>query len=240
MNQPDKRHRHTLIYRQGVEHWRAQGNLTREGGNLCALLFNYLAIAVRLSDESERPTDWLAGCGIAPVLTRALDLTETMHCRGDEQRPAGKPFASTYDLLVFAHMAWAINDWALGERAVQVARHPAITRRTSPFWLEYSRAVTALINGKSYRAKSLQTQGMETYWNDYLTLYAALAQNKPLDEPLMRVAAQFAKRNADKRLRRDARAIEGTGNDPVNWDFRQDTLLAYARRSAPLQFEGRP
>ena len=89
----------------------------------------------------------------------------------------------------------------------------------------------ALLRGQEFHARELKLGGLEKHWIAYVHLIEAACNGDSLDPPLAEIDTLFARRNKDKRII-DWYQIEGSGVQPVKWDFRRHSLLNYINRAS--------
>lgn len=98
-----------------------------------------------------------------------------------------------------------------------------------PVWVEYAKAVSALVDGREYRAPAnLKVTGWLATFVPYLHLAETLSAGGDPGAQLKAVDAAFEKRNRSKNMF-DPGGVDGDGQLPVTWDLRKRALLAAAR-----------
>lgn len=228
----EKRLNYIDIYRQGRDHWRAKGDRIREASSLEALLLNMLAIAVGKFPSADAASDWLGRQELKDHLLQHLDLLEGLVRDLQNDKISASSIGGNYSTLALSAFAWAIGEYEIGERYVRAMADARLLKLSTPFWREYQRAVESLMDNNPYSANELKTRGLETYWRAYLELIERLTDGQDTAHAISVVDEAFARRNADKRIRTDGDEIEGSGMQPVLWDFRRDGLLAYSQAFA--------
>ena len=61
----------------------------------------------------------------------------------------------------------------------------------------------------------------------YLRLIEVECNGRNVDHAVAEIEKQFWLRNSDKTIKDDGYQIEGSGDCPVKWDFRRQSLLNY-------------
>ncbi|QDU14180.1 hypothetical protein CA11_19840 [Gimesia maris] len=222
-----KRYEFIEVYRQGAENWQSKGNLVRETQCLSSLLMNYLAIAVEKYDDNDEAKAWLITQEALPTLERYAQAMQLLVAKVDSGEVPASTIAGNYPHLVFTHLAWALGEFALGERFSGIASRSDVLELSTPFWQEFSRAVDTLVSGHQYTVGNLAIKGQEKYWRTYLQLIEVATNGQELSTAIAEIDDAFARRNLDKTIKGDAHEIEGSGGHPVQWDFRRDGLLNY-------------
>ncbi len=225
-----KRHEFIEVYRQGVEDWRSKGNLIREMKSLSSLLMNYLAITVVECRNSAEAISWCSKHGLSYTLERYTEVMQLLACKADSGEVPVSTIAGNYPLLVFTHVAWAIDSNDLGENLASLASRKDVSELSTPFWQEYSKGVDSLIRGHQYTVGELELVGQELYWVTYLHLIESASKKQDISSSVAAVDDAFLRRNSDKKIKDDAHEIEGAGAHPTTWDFRRDGLLKYIQR----------
>ncbi len=203
--------------------WKAKGDvrweLTCVGGAIEALL----TIAVMHHDSADAGIAYLRGKHVAELLARYLALNTALL----EAFNRGSRDAAVDNTDVFVHIAWLLDDHALGDAILTIVRNAEIARHwpQTRFWAEYDRALASLASRTVYVPKPPpKLKGYEKCWAPYLDLVAALTAGQDSAPALAACAASFARRNRDKRLT-DWKQHDGDGRLPVRWDFRVPSIL---------------
>lgn len=204
--------------------WKAKGDvrweLTCVGGAIEALL----TIAVMHHDSAEAGIAYLRGKHVPELLARYCALNTTLL----DAFNRGSRAAAVDNTEVFVHIAWLLDEHALGDAILAIVCNAAIAKlwpRTR-FWAEYDRALSCLASRTAYSPKPPpKLKGYEKCWAPYLDLIAALTAGHDTAPALAACAASFVRRNRDKRLT-DWRQHDGDGRLPVRWDFRVPSILS--------------
>jgi len=138
-------------------------------------------------------------------------------------RPPG-----SHACLALANAAWALGDRALGEREVGFTRHKAVISLSTKFWREYGRAMHGLVDQSPYTPHPMKLQGIERHWAAYLNVVSDITHDRDAQGSIAAARQAFFARNGDKRLGRDFSGFDGSGLDPVRFDFRLEGILRYA------------
>jgi len=222
-----KRQEFIEVYRQGAANWQSKGNLVREAKSLSSLLMNYLAMAVVECSSLDEVKAWCSKHEVSPVLERYAEVMQLLVGKVDSGEVPSSTISGNYPNLVFTHLAWALGEFDLGEMLGGIASRQDVLGLSTPFWQEYSKAIDALIAGRTYIAGELNVEGQEVYWNTYLHLIERATNNQDVSTAIADVDDAFLRRNSDKTIKDDAHEIEGSGGHSVRWDFRRDGLLNY-------------
>lgn len=226
-----KRQEFISIYIQGANNWRDKGVLAREVNSLSSALLNYLAIAVLDYKDSETAQNWfLSDDNYLSILNRYCESLASLVTKVDNGEVASSVIAGNYPYLVFAHLAWSINQIEAGEFFAEVAYHNEVMKTSTPFWQEYSRGINHLIEEQAYIISDLRPKGQEQYWLSYLRLIECATNRQDIESVTFKANNAFTKRNKDKTITDDVYEIEGSGLRPVYWDFRLDGLLNYIKK----------
>ena len=172
-------------------------------------------------------TSWLKGQDVARVLQQQLDTLNVLSMDVATGRLPSSAIAGNYHPLVFAHMAWCLDMFSVGESFVAFAEGKDVGELGTPFWREYARGMGALVKRDPYCPSQLRLKGQEKYWMSYLHLIEAVCKSQGIGDSVTEVERQFVARNNDKSVRDDAYQIEGSHSHPVKWDFRRQGLLCY-------------
>jgi hypothetical protein len=102
------------------------------------------------------------------------------------------------------------------------------------FWAEYHRAMDCLAANRPYDPVVPRVRGYEKYWVPYLKLVADITTGQAVATARAEVTESFAQRNRDKRLT-DWEMNDGDGKHPVRWDFREASILNFAKHRQLIQ-----
>jgi hypothetical protein len=203
--------------------WKAKGDVRREltcvGGAVEALL----TIAVMHHDSAEAGVAYLRGKHVPELLARYCALNTNLL----EAFNRGSRAAGVDNVEVFAHIAWLLDEHALGDAILEIVCNAEVAKfwPHTRFWAEYGRAMSCLVARTPCIPKPpAKLKGYEKCWAPYLDLIAALTSGQDTGPALAACAASFTRRNRDKRLT-DWRQHDGDGRLPVRWDFRVPSLL---------------
>jgi hypothetical protein len=206
-----------------ADDWKAKGNVRWELTNVSSALDDYLSIAVTYRDTVAGGIAYLREKGCPELLARSAALNDQLIAAF----AAGARNAAVDNDVTPAHLAWLLDQPALGDHILDVVRDPQIARHWphTKFWAEYDRAMACLVARTPYTPQPPKLRGYEKCWAPYLDLVAALTQGQDPAPALAACAASFERRNGDKRLT-DWKQHDGDGRLPVRWDFRVPSILA--------------
>jgi hypothetical protein len=210
-----------------ADEWQKKGQPTWVSHCLSSALMGYLSIAVVEHNEPGIGIAWLKDQKVADLLRRQLATLQTLIVEVESKRLPGSVIAGNYDALVFAHMTWCLEQYALGESFVGFSERQDVGELSTKFWREYAKGMGALIRREQYHPPEMRLRGQERYWIGYLRLIEAACGKQPLDGARAEIDRLFIKRNADKSIRDDSYQIEGSPSQPVRWDFRCHSLLKF-------------
>ena len=208
-----------------ADDWHKKEQLTWVSKCLSSALMGYLQIAVKEQADITSGVEWLKAQGFLAVLKR---YWETLKGLGDEVSAGCLPssvIGGNYCPLVFAHAAWCLDAFSLGESFVAFAERRDVGELSTSFWREYARGMGALLRREIYHPSILRLRGQEKYWIVYLRLAESVCNNHTMETAVNEMEKSFAIRNRDKTIQDDAFQIEGAGGGPVKWDFRGNSLL---------------
>ena len=211
---------------EAARSWDQKGDANWARRNYASALLGYLRAAVQEAHEAAA-VELLRRHHVPELLATWAERDETLVAEVEAGRLPAAVLGGSYEPLVFHHMATLAGRPEIAAHAARTAARDDVKRLSTKFWAEYARAVAALTAGEAYEARPLaKLRGLETYWAPYLDLVADLTHGRDPAATLVRVDDAFERRSRDRRLADDAHLIEGTGRDPVRWDFRRSALLA--------------
>ncbi len=211
-----------------ADHWKKEGNILREESCVSDALMDYLAALVLDCDGiDDVRAAWSEDPRVSDTLLRHHRLLGEVVAKVDAGEVPNSVIAGNYPHLVFAHLAWALGEIEIGETYAKVASRDDVLDLSTPFWREYSRAVGCLVECQPYAMSDFKSKGQEKYWLSYLRLIECATNHNDLEPTISEINDTFARRNADKTITDDAYEVEGSGLQPVRWDFRRDGLLSY-------------
>jgi len=134
--------------------------------------------------------------------------------------------------VTLVHIAWLVDRCPAANALLNICVDPQVCKffPHTKFWAEYIRAIGCLRDREQYEPVVPKVRGYEQYWVPYLTLIADLTSSRDSSTSRREIKDTFLKRNGDKRLL-DWRMIDGDGNRPVQWDFRECSILRFAAAS---------
>ena len=211
-----------------ADEWSRKGQLSWVERCLEEALDAYLQLAVHQFDDMAAAA-WLRANGVGELLERSQRTVAALSDEVKADRLPDSVLGGTYRHLLSWHVASCLGMFDLANWFIGLARRPGALETGTEFWHEYSRGLEALSRGESYSIKDLNlVRSMEKYWFPYLRLISAASRGESLAPALEAINGSFARRNVDKTLTDDT-ALDGSGHDPVRWDYRRDALLAYIR-----------
>ena len=210
--------------------WRNKGHPRWELTCLSSSLMNFLGVAVERYPNAASGAAYLAAQNVGAILNRAAELDQQLHLslQRDGQPTAG----AVNNDVTLVHIAWLVEQWPAADALLEICLDPLV-RKYFPlptFWVEYSRAIECLRDKRQYEPAFSKARGYEQYWVPYLSLISDLTNSRDSSTSRQEIKVAFQKRNLDKRLT-DWRMIDGDGKHPVQWDFREFSILRFAEAS---------
>lgn len=190
----------------------------------------FLSVAVARFPTSDAGIDYLLSRDVAAIIRRIAELAEN-----DFQtltRTPGKPAVALRTRVTPVHIGWLVHEWDASNCLLSIATSSLVATffPSTPFWSEYNRALNCLVRHESYNPNPLKPKGYEKYWTPYLALIADATNHLINHETRDDLSASFAKRNRDKRYI-DWDMVDGDGKYPVQWDFRERSIMAFCANS---------
>jgi hypothetical protein len=224
--------RHDLIATalKTADQWEMKGQPAWVEKCLSSALMTSLSLAVIDYRDHENGVAWLKARPVPEVLQRHQKVLETLVREVESKRLPSSVIGGNYHSLVFAHLAWCLEEYDLGKSYVAFSERDDVGELSTTFWREYAKGMGALIRGARYEPSEIKLRGQERYWSAYLQLIRAATSGETLDEAIAEIRNMFVKRNADKAIRDDAYQIEGSASQPAGWDFRCFGLLKFIRQ----------
>jgi hypothetical protein len=212
-----------------ADDWHRKGQPTWENNCLRSALMGYLSIALTETGR-ELGMQWLKEHHVVDVLRRHQITLQEIAREVEGGRLPGSVIGGNYHDLVYAHLAWCLEEYQLGEWYVAFSQRAEVAELSTKFWREYARAMRALVAREQYHPIELKLRGQERYWMAHLNLIQAASANQPLEAAKAELENTFTRRNTDRRIRDDSYQIEGSADHPVRWDFRSHSILKYVAR----------
>jgi hypothetical protein len=210
---------------KGTDSWK---NIAWSNKCVSSALMNLLSIAVEDFPRHSDAATWLLENGTVPLLRQVLEQIERLIAEVDAGRIPPSTYGGNYPHLVFAHLSWAVQEFSLGESFVGISQLADNAAISTPFWSEYGRGLGALVRDVPFRVpKMTKLRGQEEYWVTYLFLIEAVSGRESIEGALQTIEHAFTRRNSDNRIKDDSYEIEGSGDHPVKWDYRRDSLMIY-------------
>lgn len=187
----------------------------------------YLQLALLEHNDPVSGTAWLSSQNFLAILKREFSTLQCISAEVAAGKLPSSVLGGNYHYLVFAHAAWCMKDFDLGESFVAFAEHKDASSLSTPFWRMYAGGLGALMRRESFRPAEMKLRGQEKYWMSYLRLIEAKCNSRPIENAIAEIVQLFRLRNCDKKIKDDAYQIEGSGEHPVQWDYRLHGLLGF-------------
>lgn len=210
-----------------AEDWEKKGEMAWVLSCLSSVLTGYLSLAVVNESDSICGITWLKSQNVSLVLQKYFNSLCILDAQVASENVPISVIGGNYQLLVYSHLSWCIDEYDLGESFAKFAAREDIAELSTPFWREYSRGMRSLVGREPYRLTQLRTKGQEKYWISYLRLVESFCNHADVKDDVDRIHEQFKAKNCDKNIRDDFYEIEGSGLTPAQWDFRLQGLLNY-------------
>jgi hypothetical protein len=214
-----------------ADDWELKGQSGWVAKCLSGALMTYLSLAVIERNDSEKGIAWLREQRVLDVLRRYRGVLDTLIVEVESKRLPNSVIAGNYHPLVYAHLAWCLDEFKLGESFITFSGRSDVGELSTKFWREYTKGIGALTRAEPYFPAEMRLRGQEHYWMGYLRLIEAACAHQPLDVTIADVSTLFNKRNTDKNIRDDSYQIEGSPSQPVQWDFRCYSLLKFIHQN---------
>jgi hypothetical protein len=187
-----------------------------------------LAAAVMGSDDADQFAAFLARHHFLDWLHRHADQADRVIVLVDAGQYPSSLLPGPFSCLALANAAWLLGERALGEREVGFTRHRAVIAKSTKFWRDYGRAMQALVDRARFVPEPMKYVSLERYWAAYLQIVVDVTHDRDAMGSIAAAHESFIKRNRDKRLGPDYSGFDGTGLDPIAFDFRLGGILRYA------------
>lgn len=214
---------------RAAQEWDTKGDANWAARTYVQAVLAALRAAVKLPNL-EAGRAFLFERGVPDLLERAVRLSQVLADEIQAARIPASVIGGNYHLSVLAHLAWLVGVGSAAERALAVANCIEIRGLSPEFWAEYADALQRLNQGVPYDPPARHWK-REQYWAPYLEFIGDLSHGRDPTESLAMVEAAFNKRNRDRRFLADQYGIEGSGNEPAQWDFRLASLSALSARA---------
>lgn len=212
-----------------AEVWERKAQPTWVAKCLSSALMGYISIAVTENEFFRIGTSWLADQGFVEILEKYYATVTVLVADVAEGKLPSSAIAGNYHSLVFAHTAWCMGKYELGESFVRFSLLKCVNELSTSFWQEYAKGIGSLVNQELFQVKKMRLKGQERYWSAYIRLIETACNGGSIESDVANIDALFAIRNHDKDVRDDAYQIEGSSDKNVMWDFRKEGLLTYIR-----------
>lgn len=194
---------------------------------------DYLSLAVERFDGPRDAVEWMRANAVGELLDRCRRNLAVLCGEVDAGRLPESVIGGNSYYFRFSAMAACLGLFELCEWFIRVAARPDVLELSTRFWCEYAHGSLSLVDGTPYRIADFgRLARLERYWLPYLELMSAASLGEPLAPALDAINDSFVKRNRDKRINEPC-AVDGSGDEPVRWDFRRDGLLAYIAHTRP-------
>lgn len=224
---PEEREQFAIRSLETAANWRRKGDARWELTTLSSAVKTLLGVAVERFADAVAGTQFLKDNEVGELLDRMADLNQGLY---EALRRDDKPSAGAVDNQITpVHIAWLLGCWDSGQLLLIPCMDGRIRNFSplTPFWAEYHRAVDCLATDRPYEPVIPRVRGYEQHWVPYLKLMADLTAGRPVAAARAEITESFTKRNRDKRLT-DWEMIDGDGNHPIRWDFREASILKFA------------
>lgn len=205
---------------------------TEDNINRARVLYDYIltdliSLSLYESTTVAELKTWLTDKPFEQATAKFILYTNVLLQRLEDGSGPTHGLTGNYLHIAYAHFFAMLGDFERSEYfTVLGARLDIAGEGRSNFWDEYGQTLAALTGRRSYSPAFDDLCTMEHYWMPYVDLMKAAMAQEPLDNAVSRVNYLFAKRNKDKRNLDDAYMIEGTGEKPLQIDFRKEGLMA--------------
>lgn len=163
---------------------------------------------------------------VVDVITFAIRLNEGMLAEVRAGSTPASAMGGTYHFVVFGHLALLAGHLQLARRFVALSTTPEARKTGTKFWNGYAGTLAKLLGlGEPEDAVPEKLRGGEKHWVTYVRWMESATSGDDPAVVLQELAESFARRNRDKRVQDDAYGVEGSGLQPVSWDFRLESLL---------------
>ena len=210
--------------------WRAKGNPRAELSCLSAAVTSFLSVAASQFSSADDGITYLHDQGTATVLRRAAELNNQLYQA--LVQGGSTPSAAVDNNITPVHIAWLVQEWDVASQLLTICLDAIVAKffPLTKFWEEYYRAIAHLASDEPYDPSLPKARGYEKCWTPYLPLIADLTHKRDTSASRAEIGRIFRDRNRDKRLT-DWEMIDGDGKHPVQWDFRESSILAFVEHS---------
>ena len=205
---------------------RKRSDVAKELHNLAGGLKGLLSNAVKGCATPDEAMQYVSRWKLGDIFDRLCSVNDQI---ASGLRRGDAPQIAIVEDIELVHLAWLTDNWSSADRLLAIYTDRQITRFFGPttgLWKEYNRSIERLAAGQPYIAEVPKVKGYEQYWVPYLRLIEDLTHFRDPTPARQEVRASFEKRNRDKRLI-DWEGMDGDGKNPVQWDFREFTILKY-------------
>jgi hypothetical protein len=213
---------------------RKKGDIAKELHNLADGLKSLLSNGVKGCATPDEAIEYANRWAIGDSFDRLCSLNEQI---ASVLRQGDAPQIAIVSDIELVHLAWLTDNWDSADRLLVICIDRQVAKVFGPttrFWKEYYRAIEHLATGQPYIAEVPKVKGYEQYGVPYLRLVEDLTHFRDPTAVREEVRASFEQRNRDKRLI-DWEGMDGDGKNPVQWDFREFTILKYWRHRNPSE-----
>ena len=154
---------------KNAANWEQKGDSGWVCNCLSSALMDYLSIAVDEYANFEAGRKWLFEQNVDGVLSRYLVALTSVLSGVENGETPESVLGGNYHHLVFAHLAWAVDQFDAADKLIQIADRAGVREISTPFWCEYSTAMNQLVKSSPYsKSEPTQRKDLENYWTFYL------------------------------------------------------------------------
>jgi hypothetical protein len=224
---PKEREHTAVLCIQKADEWKQKGDVVWASLSLTQALKLLLGVAVHAEPIAETGVAFLRSHHFDQLFVRANLLNGLLvgALKRDGQPTLGSPNTTAW----YVHLGWLAEEWEASSQWLDTCVDPWIRRfyPQTKFWAEYIRALEHLRSVSAYEPRIVPTPGYTRHWVPYLHLISDLTQRRAVNQSRAAIAESVFKRNRDKRLI-DYELIDGDGRHPIQWDFREASILKFA------------
>jgi len=206
--------------------WRRKGDVASEMNCVSGAVMDFLRVSLSRYANASDGIEYLRSQDVGSLLQRVATLNNDLYRSLTDSD--GVPAAAVDNDINPVHVAWLVDEWGSANSFLTICTDDFVSKiyPVTGFWAEYYRAVKCLALRRPYDPVIPKVRGYQRYWIAYLNLIADLTQSRDPSATRTEIGELFAKRNRDKRLT-DWKMIDGDGRHPVQWDFRETSILRY-------------
>jgi hypothetical protein len=231
----EERERVALATLQTAADWRRKHNDRMELSCLSSGVKSLLGVSVTQASMSHDGIAYLRSRDLGVIIQRIAQLNGNLYQA--LLAASSAPAAAVSNDIAPVHIGWLLGEWEAANTLLEICVDSRVSKHfpLTKFWSEYYRGLLCLANQSTYDPLLPKLRGYEKCWAPYLFLISDLTHGRDSSSSRDEIAKMFAQRNRDKRLT-DWRMIDGDGKHPVQWDFRETSIMHFnehlERRSA--------